>query len=283
MRRKVIQPISIKSFDSLIDNLPDYVDLFKSEAIVVFRDFKFSREQQLSVTRIFGDYMGWFPNSTVPFDRYSSYEENHSKTMKSYNKFDIAKDELFLPWHIEHMGHSNPAIGATWNMEKFTCEHGVGNTLFANISDIYDVFEKEDIEFLKKCKVAAFYGWSAFEKENQIKPTFHDAVQLHEHSGRMALRMNALFKYDKETFYLDSFDGREPSEKENSIFMELAVKFTENVQNNEDLQQVHMWQENDMVVVDLFLMAHAVLGGFKSSERFFHGYWAHKYPGSKHD
>jgi alpha-ketoglutarate-dependent taurine dioxygenase len=283
MPRKVIQPIFIESFDSLVDNLSEYINLFKKQAIIVFRGFKFSREQQLTVTRFFGDSMAWYPNSITPVEQYSSYEENHSKTMQEYNKYNIGKDELFLPWHLEHMGHKNPAIGATWNMEKFTCDYGTGNTLFCNISDVYDLFNEEDALFLKKCRVAAFYGWSAFEKENQIKPTFHDAVQFYEPSGRMALRLNALFKYDRETFYLHEFDGREPSEEENSKFLDLSLTFTRNIQNNEEVQQVHMWQENDLAVVDLFLMAHAVLGGFKPSERFFHGYWAHRKRGSKYD
>jgi alpha-ketoglutarate-dependent taurine dioxygenase len=283
MPRKVVQPILVESFSSLINNLPQHIDLFKKEAIVVFRGLRFSREEQLIVTRIFGDSIGWYPNTTSNLEQYSSYEENHSQTMNKFDKHNVAKDELFLPWHLEHMGHKNPAIGATWNMEKFTCDYGIGNTLFTNISDIYDLFDDEETSFFKKCKIAAFYGWAADEKGNQKEPVIHDAVQFYEPSGRMALRLNALFKYDRETFYLHSFDDREPSDEENSRFMELSLRFTENLQNNEELQYVHMWQENDLVVVDLFLMAHAVFGGFKASERFFHGYWAHRNTGSKYD
>ncbi len=67
-------------------------------------------------------------------------------TLKQYQKYNTIATtnedatfitqkmiEIFLPWHIEHIGHKNPAVGATWNMEKFTCDHGVGNTLFVNI------------------------------------------------------------------------------------------------------------------------------------------------------
>jgi alpha-ketoglutarate-dependent taurine dioxygenase len=93
--------------------------------------------------------------------------------------------------------------------------------------------------------------------------------------------LNALFKYDRETFYLHSYEDREPSKDELDRFLNLSMRFTENVHHNEDIQQVHMWQENDLVVVDLFLMAHAVLGGFKPSERFFHGCWARRQDFSK--
>jgi alpha-ketoglutarate-dependent taurine dioxygenase len=263
-----------ESFESIIENIETHLDKFKKDAIIVFRGLKFSRQQQVALTRRFGDEIGWYPNSSSWPAAFWSYEENHSHTMDRYDKHDVPKDELFLSWHLEHMGHKNPAIGATWNMEKFTCDHGVGNTLFVNISDIYDMFNKEETDFLKKCKVAAVIG--------QEEPVLHDAVELYEPSGRFSLRLNALFKYDRETFYLHSYDGREPSIDESDRFMNLSLRFTDNVHKNEDIQQVHMWQENDLVVVDLFLMVHAVLGGFKPSERFFYGCWARRQDFSKH-
>jgi alpha-ketoglutarate-dependent taurine dioxygenase len=283
MPKKLIQTISVESFESVKENISEYIDLFKEQAIVIFRGFKFSREQQLIITRIFGDSVNWYPNSTIPFDNFWSYEENHSRTMDELDKHDIPKNELFLPWHLEHMGHKNPAIGATWNMEKFTCEQGVGNTLFSNISDVYDLFSDEETSFLKKCKIAAFFSWDELDENKQNEPVLHDAVEFYGPSGRYSLRLNALFKYGNDSFYLHSFDGEAPSEENNSRFLDLAVRFTEHIQENEEVQQVHMWQENDLVVVDLFLMAHAVLGGFKPSERSFYGLWAHRRLGSKYD
>jgi hypothetical protein len=178
------------------------------------------------------------------------------------------------------MGHKNPAIGATWNMEKFSCERDAGSTLFVNISDVYDTFSEEDTSFLKKCEVSAIQYWDKPKSEKQ-QPATHDAVELYEPSGRHALRLNAVFKYGEDSFYLERFEGRKPSEEENERFYELALKFTKLVHNDEDLQQIHLWQENDLLVVDLFLMAHAVFGGFKPSERSFYGLWAHRRLGSK--
>ncbi len=282
MPGKIIEPVLIDSFESLVFNFDEYVDRFKRDAVVVFRGSPISRSEQLQVTRMFGDVIGWYPNSSSWIEKVWWYEENHSQTMDKYNKHHIPKDEIFLPWHIEHIGHKNPAVGATWNMEKFTCDHGVGNTLFVNICDVYDLFSEEEKEFLKRCTVAAFYGWATDEYGKQQEPTLHEAVELHNPSGRFALRLNALFKYDRETFYLYHFDGREPSEAENSLFDDISLRFTKHIHHNEEILQTHMWQENDLVVVDLFLMAHAVMGGFRPSERFFHGMWAHRHPGSKY-
>ena len=282
MPRKVIETIAIESFDSLIQDLPKYVDLLKNQAIIVFRGFKFSREQQLKITRIFGDHMNWYPNSRTPIEIFWPYEENHSKSMDTWGRHDVAKDEYLLLWHIEHMGHENPAIGATWNMEKFSCERDAGSTLFVNVSDVYDTFSEEDTSFLKKCEVSAIQYWDKPKSEKQ-QPATHRAVELYEPSGRYALRLNAVFKYGEDSFYLERFEGRKPSEEENERFYELALKFTELVHRDEDLQQIHLWEENDLLVVDLFLMAHAVFGGFKPSERSFYGLWAHRRLGSKFD
>jgi alpha-ketoglutarate-dependent taurine dioxygenase len=282
MPRKAIEPISIESFDQLINNFSEYIDLFKKQAIIVFRGFKFSREQQLTISRAFGDHMNWHPNSNTPIEIFWPYEENHSFSMSTWGRNDVAKDEYLLMWHIEHMGHKNPAIGATWNMEKFTCDGDAGRTLFVNISDVYDTFNDDDTSFLKKCEISAFPSWDN-PKNKEQQPVQHNAVELYEPSGRYALRMNAVFKYEKDSFYLERFDGREPSEEENERFYELALKFTKLVHFDEDLQQIHSWEENDLVVVDLFLMAHAVFGGFKSSERSFYGMWAHRRLGSKFD
>ena len=281
MPRRPIPTIPIDSFESLIRGLPEHIEMFKKQAIVIFRGFKFSREQQLVVTRLFGDDANWYPNSTIPFAQFWPYEENHSRTMNAWDKHGVPKDELFLPWHIEHMGHRNPAIGATWNMEKFSCDSDKGNTLFVNISDVYDLFNEEEASFLRNCKIAAFHSWDKPDIGKQKEPTLHDAVEMYETSGRYALRLSALFKYDRNSFYLHSFENREPSDEDNLRFQELCWKFTKNVQENEDLQQFHAWQENDLVVVDLFLMAHAVLGGFESSERSFYGLWAHRKLGDK--
>ena len=283
MPQKIIEPVAVDSFESILMNIDTYLDKFSKDAVVVLRGIRISRAEQLIIMRLFGDRANWHPNSNTEMQVVWSYEENHSRTMDQYHKHNTGKDELFLPWHLEHMGHKNPAIGASWNMEKFTCERGIGNTLFCNISDICDTYSQEEIEFLKKCKIAAFYGWAFDAPGPQVEPTIHDAVTMHELSGRYALRLNALFKYDKETFYLHSFDDREPTDAENDRFLELSVRFTEHIHDNEDIRQVHIWQQHDLVIVDLFLMAHAVLGGFKSSDRFFHGYWAHAKESSKYE
>lgn len=280
---KIVEPVIIDSFEAIIQNIDDYIDVFKKDAVIVFRGARISRSEQLLVTKLFGDKMGWYPNSSELGEQIWSYEENHSHTMNMYNRHDTKRDEIFLSWHLEHMGHHNPAVGATWNMEKFKCETGVGNTMFVNISDVYDMFNKDDADFLKRCKVAAFYGWSLDEPGHQQIPALHDAVEMYEPSGRNALRLSALFKYDRDTYYLHSFDDRSPTEEENSRFLELSLFFTKTVHHNEDVQQAHIWNEGDLVVVDLFLMAHAVLGGFKPEQRFFHGYWAHRKTGSKYD
>lgn len=282
MFKKVIEPVQIESFEYILENIDEYVERFSTDAVVVFRGVPISRDQQLLIMRIFGDKIGWFPNSSSKMSHFWSYEENHQYTMDLYNKHNVGKNEIFIPWHLEHIGHKNPAIGATWNMEKFTCERGLGNTLFVNVADVYEMFADDEIEFLKQSDVAAFYGWSADESAPQTEPTIYPAVQRHKPSGRYGLRLSPMLNVE-EFFYLHSLGGRKPTEEEKYRFVQLSDKFARIVCENQDLQQVHIWEQYDLVVVDLFMMAHAVLGGFKSVDRFFHGYWAHAKESSKYD
>jgi hypothetical protein len=39
---------------------------------------------------------------------------------------------------------------------------------------------------------------------------------------------------------------------------------------------VHRWQQGDLIIPDMFKLAHAVTGGFKSEDREFRGIWAYQ-------
>ncbi len=275
--QKVIKPIEIESFQYLLEHIEEYKEIFITNAVIVFRGVAISRGQQLILMRKFGDKTGWFPNSTSDITKQWSYEENHSHTIDTYNKHNISKDEILIPWHIEHIGYKNPAVGASWNMEKFTCERGIGNTLFVNVADVYDDFDDEKLEFLNKCRIAYLDYSSSIDEE----PAIHPAIQLHRPSGRYALRLSPQFNPLDKFCYLHEFDGTSPTEPQQDTFAKICKEYVSAIQDNQANQQVHIWEQNDVVVADLFLMAHAVLGGFKPEDRFFYGCWAHAEESSK--
>ena len=48
------------------------------------------------------------------------------------------------------------------------------------------------------------------------------------------------------------------------------------ITKNQSIRFYHEWKQGDLVIVDLFKMAHAVYGGFLPEEREFFGYWAYR-------
>ena len=45
------------------------------------------------------------------------------------------------------------------------------------------------------------------------------------------------------------------------------------IDDADDSHMVHEWRQGDILIPDLFTMAHSVLGGFESSKRKFRGIW----------
>lgn len=281
MPKTKIEAIIVDSPDSVFMDIDKHVEQFKRDGVVVFRGTTFSRDEQLKVTQLFGDRTKWFPNSSSGSNKWS-YEESHADTINKWNKKDLSEEEFLIWWHLEHMGYPNPATGASWNMEIFKCAPTAGNTLFVNVCDIYDMLPEEDREFLKKCKIGNFSNWSGAEippshdtKFDLSAPTINDAVVIHPMNGRNVLRLTATYKYGENAYTLARFDDREPSEAETLKFMELSEWYTDQIHRNDDLLKFHMWEEGDLLMVDLLIMAHSVKAGFTESERFFHGLWCH--------
>ena len=65
----------------------------------------------------------------------------------------MSKNELFIPWHLEHVKKEHPQVAASWNMLSFECETGVGNTGFVSAIDLYNEMPVEWKSFLDVCEV----------------------------------------------------------------------------------------------------------------------------------
>jgi alpha-ketoglutarate-dependent taurine dioxygenase len=270
-----IEPVRIKSAYDISAGIEHYTAMLKEKAIVAFRETAISRDQQLTLHRLFGAHMGWYPNNSehdVPV-----YVEDHSysfsQTTDSDGLVGPEKDQILIPWHVEHDGFLNPAIGASWNMELFRCHSSCGTTLFVNLADLFDSLTKDEKKFLELCKVSRTFNVTIPFGDTEPKGLLTNAVEVHPNTGRKTLRLNAC-----GLSVLSMYDDRKPTDQQTEYFNELTKKYCNQIWKNKDIQQIHKWKENDLVFVDLFVMAHAVTGGFDKSERRFHGCWATKLP-----
>lgn len=265
---KIIDPLLFDDFNEACTNTKLIIDRFNSDGVVCIRGTKPTRTQQMQITTLLGDHLGWFPNSTSEYDT-DHYSEDHSSTLSRSDKHNLGANDLAVCWHIEHCGTSNPAIAATWNMEKFTCSNEFGRTSFVDCSKIYDMLDNQDKHFLDVCKFSLRFN------DDENKSFVADSIQPHRISNKKTIRITPSFIYDSRKFIeLVSVDGKNPTPYDSENFFRIIDWFSQTVCTNEDIRITHKWEQGDLVIPDLFLMAHAVFGGFKPSDRQFFGCWA---------
>jgi alpha-ketoglutarate-dependent taurine dioxygenase len=254
-----VNTIEFPGYEELKNNFNAYKDIFLNDQIIAFRNANLDIENQIKIINLFGDNFNLQQNSSNT--NFSEYIEDHHKHMNEENVED--KNKIMLGWHQEHVEDKECifAIGV-WNMELFRCEPDAGKTYFIDMSKVYNSFSSIDKEFLNSCVASIENNW---EIEN---PNTQDAVY--------PLVLNHWITNEKtiRTFYgtgekpnLYSVNGETPTKLEIDKFNFLHDEIYNKVWLDNDIKIEHMWQEGDLLIPDLFKLAHAVTGGFNENER----------------
>lgn len=255
-------PINIGSYEEAVEKIELIYDTFKKDSIVVLRGIGLTTEQQAEFIKTMGDYTGWFPNHSSNFNQ--RYRENHGRTE---HKELAGPDAIVVTWHLEHVDFDThtPIIAGAWNMLKFSADPNSGKTYFVDTAEIYKRLPEESQSFLSKCLVK----W--YETDGS-GPFYTPAVQNHWATDEPVIRIDIRTVVSSPEM-LYEFDDREPTEEEVKEFVRLRNFFLDEIFYNKEIRLVHMWEEGDLVIVDLFKNAHAVTGGFSSEDREFTGEW----------
>lgn len=255
------KPIEFPGIDYIISDIEMYKEQFKNDGILVFRNANLDYDHQLMLQIKMGDYLGWSPNSRHGL--HSRYDENHSSLADT----GISGDTLILGWHVEHPYYTNPIIAGVWNMHVFNTDPDNGKTYFYDTSKLYDRLPLEWQQFLSRCVVNAY----SYSMDKMFSST---AVALHWLTGKPTIRIPLTGL--KEGFNdLKLYDDKNPSQQENEMYLKIANAIADMVNDDEEFRIVHKWNQGDIVIPDLFRMAHAVTGGFDSRDRIFTGLWSH--------
>lgn len=256
------QPIVMTSYDEIISKLDLIIEKFKTDTVVVIRDANLSTDEQAALTRALGDKIGWFPNNSDTFEQ--RYQENHQRLKR---KEDAGKDEVVLPWHLEHVDYDVyvPIVAGVWNMFKFTADEEAGKTYFTDTSLIYRQMPSEWQDFLDKSLIR----WE--EGDGSVHTTY--AVLDHWLTGERTIRIDTRGNATPEMLY--EFDGRTPTPEEAQLYVKIRNYYMDQIVNNPDVRLVHRWKQGDLVIPDLFKHAHAATGGFSSDQREFVGLWVY--------
>jgi alpha-ketoglutarate-dependent taurine dioxygenase len=263
---KLVQPRPYSSKEELYEDLQAVVDVYKKDGIVGIRGLHLDEKEHIQLVKDLGDILGWYPNNSSNFNH--QYIENHSTNVKA-SEIASDPDEVILRWHLEHVDFDAyiPLVAGVWNMHKFNCNPESGKTYFLDSRRAYEtIFSIEEQQFLKKCIAT----WT--EDEAGLEKYETTIVKPHWITGEDQIRLE--LHHTEETTLL-TVDGNEPTDEDRSLFYVLINRFSDYVTNNEDARIVHKWEEGDILVPDLFTMAHAVTGGFNPEDREFTGYWCY--------
>ena len=241
------------SFDDIEKNIDQYFSLFLKYGLVCFRRSFFDIFEQRKITELFSKKLNCNYIS-------SQNNEDHSFTFDKNIKL-MSKNEIFIPWHLEHLQKEHPQVAASWNMLSFECETGAGNTGFVSAIDLYNEMPVEWKSFLELCDVMT--------EGKYILP--RKCIQNHRIKDEKIIRLSPNYPIYEDFLY--SVNKEHPSKKDIKLFNEIVAWYKEQVEDNVNIQNWWEWSNGDLLIVDLSYMIHAVKGGFTPGQRIFSRYW----------
>jgi alpha-ketoglutarate-dependent taurine dioxygenase len=262
---KSLTVIEITSIEDAISKLPSVVSAFNSDGVLVLRGAELSLEDQILFTQNLGDIYSWnfasdAPQSTIDT---SIYQGGHSDNPdKEYTQ---TNDEYVLDWHIEQVYYVHPILAGIWNMTTFTGPNGSGDTRFVDSIELYGLYSENDREFLANSIVV----WDKPAPHGK-GPFYTKVVDAHPVSGLPLLRVET----DQGSYAmpkLHTYAGAPATEEQIARLDELLAMLKDNLNENTSIRYSQHWQQGDLLVVDLFRMYHAVMGGFSAGQRKFTG------------
>lgn len=281
----LIKTIEFPGIDIVLENWQEYKDIFIRDGIIAFRNAFLNFEDQKYLTAELGKKIGWHVSNP--------YNENHRNLLKRTN------DHCILNWHVEHSYWDNPICAASWNMHTFKeNDPKNGRTLFYPMDIYFDNLSKEDQELALSAYIRSYHvpeegyslhdyadpyrNWNNGDEYIANKPIAIDHFLTGKKIYR-PLQLGVSASHFGTINCLDNINGREPTESEKQAYYKQAMDAHLNVAKNkasqtDDICLIHEWKEGDLLIPDLFKMAHSITGGFESTKRKFHGIWATQFP-----
>ena len=279
----MIDEISDVTVKDIFSNINFYIDKFLTDGILFFKELNPTLDEQWDLMCTFGDLIGFVPDfssGNVARSPFLSLEnEDHKYTFERHEASPFGfpgNSDIFIEWHIENIHKQNPQIAASWNMLHFDCNPKSGTTGFVNMANFFDNLPEEWKLFLNKVKIKSTIDTGPngviIEKADALSGQERPIVVPHYKTQKPVLRMG--FYQNENIIY--SIDDRQPTKEEIDFYNKIEHFISDSVTSKSDVQSWITWSKGDLVMVDLFLMAHAVRGGFNMGERIFCRIWGYK-------
>lgn len=258
---KPIKIIEVSSFLDAKSKLQELIDTFKELGLFVMRGHNFTKEEQLQLARLLGDVFKWNVKSSASDDLVEQAFHIGGQSIEKDKEYNVKKDEYLLDWHIEQVYFVYPPLAGFWNMTKIICPPGHGNTRFVDSNELFNILNTEEQEFL----AAAMVIWD--KRANlEVGPFYTKAVDAHPVTGIPIIRIETdAGCHLLPTLY--SLNGKSPTVEQETMFQSIISKIKAELYTNEEIRYEQEWRVGDFLIVDLFRMYHAVMGGFGYQER----------------
>lgn len=266
-----IEPTEFPGIDNVLENAEYYKNKLISDSVICFRNANLTQEEQFTFGSNLGKLIGW-----SLLDNVSEYVENHAR--KSH--LESGPDDIIVEWHIEHTYYTNPIVASTWNMYNFKTNPDNGKTYFVDTGVVFEMLTDEEQQFLLNSIITE----PDIIKQDQVKSGYvgqntnladrYPIIAKHWLTDKPIIRFTIL----PDTLMVDlvSYNGQSPDADQLKYFETLIRKIEHIIATNEDIRMVHRWQQGDLIIPDMFKLAHAVTGGFNSEDREFRGIWAYQ-------
>lgn len=256
-----ISVIQITSAEDAVQKIEEIAQLFEKYGVLVIKGHKFLLNEQFKITQLLGDKYGWNINSASDKELMLNAHHVGGQSIDIERDYSVKKDEYMLDYHIEQTFFVYPPLAGMWCMEKIICPPGHGNTKFVDSNEVYNLLSKEEQNFLKD----SIFVWDK-PAGGEVGPFYNKAIDFHPTSGLPIIRIETDGGcYITPTLY--SLAGKAPTKKQSNKFAEIFSKIKNKLYDNKEIEYEHQWEDGDFLIVDLFRMYHAVMGGFKYQER----------------
>jgi alpha-ketoglutarate-dependent taurine dioxygenase len=258
---KDIYTLEAESYAHVVEKLPELVEAYKDRGVLVIKGHDFSEKEHKNLARLFGDSLDWHIHSSVEDDVMDMFFIHGGHSDNPDREYNNGTNDYVLDWHIEQVYYKCPPLAGIWCMKEITCPPGNGNTLFADSNEIYESLSEEDKNFLS----GAIVSWDKPANDHS-GPFYTKAVDVHPLTGISILRVET----DRGCYTmpaLHSLYNKPATDAEIKRFEEIMASVKTRLTTDYDLRYVQQWDPGDMIIVDLFRMYHAVLGGFNYNER----------------
>jgi alpha-ketoglutarate-dependent taurine dioxygenase len=260
------------SYEDILSNIDSYIPIFHKHKILAFKNLNLSVRKQKNLSIAFNKALGYKPDNHSDF--HIMYKENHRHVTGIKEN---SKDKILIYWHLEHsnLETGSQALMAIWNMKIFKCREGFGSTGFVDSQKIFKELSSDHISFLDRISITLcdenYLPVNSFIDEKNILFESHPYAPCLEHPLTKEKTIRVDISRPHTIFEIDK---RKPSIKEIQFFLEIYEIIRRKVVDNIDNQFWWNWSQNDVLIVDLFQLYHAVRGGFLPHERIFTGFWS---------